>query len=107
MAGLTGPGTSQPGQTPGPGDQLNGMYRRSQLVLAAAFAMLVGAVIAFALHGRVVGIILLVGMLLCGMASFFFSVKFRNRAVAEARVAKAQQAARVTSSRKPSRPGQH
>jgi hypothetical protein len=69
--------------------------------------MLVGAVVAFALHARVAGIVLLVGMLLCGMASFFFSVKFRNRAVADARAARAEQAARVTANRKSARPGQN
>ncbi len=104
MAGLTGPGT---GQTPSTGDPLNGLYRRSQLVLVGAFVMLVGAVIAFALHARVAGIVLLVGMLLCGMASFFFSVKFRNRAIGDARAARAEQAARVTANRKSARPGQN
>jgi hypothetical protein len=87
------------------GDVTSGLYRRSQIALGAAFLMLVGAVIAFADHARTVGIILLVGMLLGGMASFFFSVKFRNRAVAEARIARAEQAARVSRNRKSARPG--
>ena len=111
MAGLI-PGQKgqkgQPGQK-GQTDQADqstaGLYRRSQLVLGAAFVMLVGAVVAFVLHARVVGIVLLVLMLLGGMASFYFSVQFRNRAVAEARVARQQQAARAAGNRKPSRPG--
>ena len=71
------------------------------------FVMLIGAVIAFALHARAVGIVLLVLMLLGGMASFYFSVKFRNRAVAEARAARQEQAARaaVSGKKKPTRPG--
>jgi uncharacterized membrane-anchored protein len=94
-----------PGQTPEAA--LAHLQRRSQLALGAAFVMLVGAVIAFALHARAVGIVLLVLMLLGGMASFWFSVKFRNRAVAEARVARREQAARAAASRnsKPTRPG--
>ena len=95
----------QPGQTD-PADRSTAeMYRRSQLALGAAFVMLVGAVVAFALHARVVGIVLLVLMLLGGMASFYFSVQFRNRAVAQARVARQEQAARTVRTRKPSRPG--
>ena len=63
MAGLTGPGTGQTSQTPSTGDPLNGMYRRSQLVLVGAFVMLVGAVIVTGefLHGnnvRVVAVVL-------------------------------------------------
>jgi hypothetical protein len=129
MAGLTGrpgaqpgknqPGKNQPGKNQAGGNQAGGnqaggnqpdrdpiatVYRRSQLALGASFAMLVGAVIAFALHSRVVGIVLLVLMLLCGMGSFFLSVVFRNRAVAAARSARQEQAARTTVSRKSSRP---
>ena len=97
------PGTAQP-ETPEA--VLAGLQRRSQLVLAAAFVMAVGAVIAFALHARPVGIVLLVLMLVGGMASFWFSVQFRNRAVAEARVARQAQAARAAagSKGKPTRP---
>ena len=106
MAGLTGRSGGKPGQQDQTaGDPVSGLYRRSQLVLAAAFVMLVGAVVAFDLGARVVGIVLLVLMLLCGMASFFFSVMFRNRAVAAARAARQEQAARVSGNRKPSRPG--
>ena len=106
MAGLTGRSGGKPGHRDRrAGDPVNGLYRRSQLVLTAAFVMLVGAVVAFALHAKVVGIVLLVLMLLCGMASFFFSVMFRNRAVAAAREARQEQAARLTRNRKPSRPG--
>ncbi len=68
--------------------------------------MLIGAVVAFVLHARVVGIVLLVFMLLGGMASFYFSVQFRNRAVAQARAARQEQAARAVRTRKPSGPGQ-
>ncbi|HEY0716074.1 MAG TPA: hypothetical protein VGD68_00525, partial [Streptosporangiaceae bacterium] len=57
------------------------------------------------LHARAVGIVLLVLMLLCGMGSFFLSVIFRNRAVAQARSARREQAARSTASRKSTRPG--
>jgi hypothetical protein len=92
MGGLTG----QPSGNAGPAapDQVTaGLYRRSQLALGAAFVMLVGAVVAFALHARTVGIVLLVLMLLGGMASFWFSVKFRNSAVAQAREARREQAA--------------
>jgi uncharacterized membrane-anchored protein len=111
MAGLI-PGQKsqqgQPGQK-GQTDQADqstaGLYRRSQLALGAAFVVLVGAVVAFVLHARVVGIVLLVLMLLGGMASFYFSVQFRNRAVAQARVARQEQAARAAGNRKPSRPG--
>ncbi len=67
--------------------------------------MLIGAVIAFALHARAVGIVLLVLMLLGGMASFYFSVKFRNRAVAQARAARQEQAVRAAARKKPTRPG--
>jgi hypothetical protein len=98
-----------PGTTPGttPEAALADLQTRSQLALGAAFVMLIGAVIAFALHARPVGIILLVLMLLGGMASFWFSVKFRNRAVAEARAARQAQAVRAAASRKkkPTRPG--
>jgi hypothetical protein len=98
------PGTAQP-ETPEAA--LADLQRRSQLVLGAAFVMAIGAVIAFALHARPVGIVLLVLMLVGGMASFWFSVKFRNRAVAEARVARQAQAARAAAigKRKPTRPG--
>ena len=107
MAGLTGRPGGKPGrQDQTGGDPVNRLYRRSQIVLTAAFVMLVGAVVAFALHARVVGIVLLVLMLLCGMASFFFSVMFRNRAVAAARKARQEQAARAAGNRKPSRPSQ-
>ncbi len=95
---------SQKGQQGQPDQSTAALYRRSQLVLGAAFVMLVGAVVAFALHARVVGIVLLVLMLLGGMASFYFSVQFRNRAVAQARVARQEQAARVAGNRKASRP---
>ncbi len=94
-----------PGQAQAAGDQVAGLYRRSQVALGAAFAMLVGAVVAFALHARVAGIVLLVLMLLGGMASFYFSVQFRNRAVAQAREARREQAARAAGNRRPSRPG--
>ena len=100
MAGVAG------GNGDGRQDQATGVYRRSQTTLAAAFVMLAGALVAFALHARVVGIVLLVLMLLCGMASFFFSVVFRNRAVAEARQARRAQAARAAAPRKSSRPEQ-
>ena len=98
MAGVAG------GNGDGSQDQATGMYRRSQTTLAAAFVMLAGALVAFALHARTVGIVLLVLMLLCGMASFFFSVVFRNRAVAEARQARRDQAARAAARRKSSGP---
>lgn len=105
MAGLTGRGPGGPGE-PGPEAAIAGLQRRSQLALGGAFVMLVGAVIAFALHARAAGIVLLVLMLLGGMASFWFSVKFRNAAVAEARAARQEQAARAAASRKkPTRPG--
>ena len=100
MAGVAG------GNGDGSQHQATGVYRRSQTTLAAAFVMLAGALVAFALHARTVGIVLLVLMLLCGMASFFFSVVFRNRAVAEARQARREQAARAAARRKSSRPGQ-
>ena len=70
MAGLIPGQKGQPGQTDQADQGTAGLYRRSQLVLGAAFVMLVGAVVAFALHARVVGIVLLVLMLLGGMASF-------------------------------------
>jgi uncharacterized membrane protein (UPF0136 family) len=105
MAGLIPGQKGQKGQKGQPDQSTAGLYRRSQLALGAAFVVLVGAVVAFALHARVVGIVLLVLMLLGGMASFYFSVQFRNRAVAEARVARQQQAARAAGNRKPSRPG--
>jgi hypothetical protein len=96
---------AEPGQATTADGQVAGLYRRSQLALGAAFVMLVGAVVAFALHARVVGIAALVLMLLGGVASFYFSVQFRNRAVAQARVARQQQAARAATTGKPSRPG--
>jgi uncharacterized membrane-anchored protein len=96
---------SQPGQKGQPDQGTAALYRRSQLALGAAFVVLIGAVVAFVLHARVVGIVLLVLMLLGGMASFYFSVQFRNRAVAQARAVRAEQAARVAATRKPSRPG--
>ena len=103
MGGLTGRPAGNAGQAP---DQVTaGLYRRSQLALGAAFVMLVGAVVAFALHARTVGIVLLVLMLLGGMASFWFSVKFRNRAVAEAREVRRNQAVRATRNGKSGRPG--
>jgi uncharacterized membrane-anchored protein len=95
----------QPAQQGQPDPNTAALYRRSQLALGAAFVVLIGAVVAFVLHARVVGIVLLVLMLLGGMASFYFSVQFRNRAVAQARAARAEQAARVAATRKPSRPG--
>jgi fatty acid desaturase len=99
--------TSRPGDEPArdqaAGDPTTSVYRRSQVALAAAFVMLAGAVVAFALHARVIGIVLLVLMLLCGMGSFFFSVVFRNRAVAEARQARREQMARTAASRKSNR----
>jgi hypothetical protein len=102
-AGNAGPAAGNAGPAP---DQVTaGLYRRSQLALGAAFVVLVGAVVAFALHARTIGIVLLVLMLLGGMASFWFSVKFRNRAVAEAREARREQAVRVARNRKSSRPG--
>ena len=100
MAGVAG------GNGDGSQHQTSGMYRRSQTTLAAAFVMLAGALVAFAMHARTIGIVLLVLMLLCGMASFFFSVVFRNRAVAEARQARREQAARAAARRKSSRPEQ-
>ena len=106
MAGLS----SRPGREPGQDqdqaapDAIADLQRRSQFALGGAFAVLIGAVIAFALHARAVGIVLLVLMLLGGMASFYFSVMFRNRAVAQARAARQEQAARVAASRKPNRP---
>jgi hypothetical protein len=102
MGGLTGPAGNG---GPAPDPVTAGLYRRSQLALGAAFVVLVGAVVAFALHARTVGIVLLVLMLLGGMASFWFSVKFRNRAVAQAREARREQAARATRNSKPSHPG--
>jgi uncharacterized membrane-anchored protein len=108
MAGLIPGQKGQPdqkGQKGQPDQSTAALYRRSQLALGAAFVVLIGAVVAFVLHARVVGIVLLVLMLLGGMASFYFSVQFRNRAVAEARVARQQQAARAAATRKPSRPG--
>jgi hypothetical protein len=107
QAGQGQAGQGQAGQGTAPEVALAGLQRRSQLALGAAFVMLIGAVIAFALHARPVGIVLLVLMLLGGMASFWFSVKFRNRAVAEARVARQAQAARAAASgkKKPTRPG--
>jgi len=108
MGRLNGPAGETPaGATPAreqAADPAQNLYRRSQIALGAAFVMLVGAVIAFAEHARAVGIVLLVLMLLGGMASFWFSVKFRNRAVAEARVARAEQAARAAGTRKSPRP---
>jgi fatty acid desaturase len=102
-----GPADQQAAQQATPEAALADLQRRSQLALGAAFVMLIGAVIAFALHTRPVGIVLLVLMLLGGMASFWFSVKFRNRAVAEARAARQAQAVRAAASRKkkPTRPG--
>ena len=97
---------TDPASLDGSQDRSTGLYRRSQTTLAAAFVMLAGALVAFALHARTVGIVLLVLMLLCGMASFFFSVVFRNRAVAGARQARREQAARAAARRKSSRPGQ-
>ncbi|HEX3752771.1 MAG TPA: hypothetical protein VHW06_19540 [Streptosporangiaceae bacterium] len=103
MGGLTGRPSGNAGPAP---DQVTaGLYRRSQLALGAAFVMLVGAVVAFALHARTVGIVLLVLMLLGGMGSFWFSVKFRNRAVAEAREARREQAVRAGGNRKSAHPG--
>jgi uncharacterized membrane-anchored protein len=103
MGGLTGRPAGNAGAAP---DQITaGLYRRSQLALGAAFVMLVGAVVAFALHARTVGIVLLVLMLLGGMASFWFSVKYRNRAVAAAREARQEQAVRSARTRKSTRPG--
>jgi hypothetical protein len=108
---LNRPADPGPAQPATPEAVLAGLQRRSQLVLGAAFVMAIGAVIAFALHARPAGIVLLVLMLLGGMASFWFSVKFRNRAVAEARAARqaqaqATQAARTAAGRKgkPTRP---
>jgi hypothetical protein len=91
---------------PTPEAALADLQRRSQLALGAAFVVLIGAVVAFALGARPVGIVLLVLMLLGGMASFWFSVQFRNRAVAEARVARQAQAARAAAGgkKKPTRP---
>ena len=105
LNGQAGQGPDGPGMTPEAA--LAALQRRSQLALGAAFVVLIGAVIAFALGARPVGIVLLVLMLLGGMASFWFSVKFRNRAVAEARVARQAQAARAATGgkRKPTRPG--
>ena len=109
MAGLSSRPGRKPGQPGEPGQQapeaaIAELQRRSQYALGAAFVVLVGAVVAFALHARAVGIVLLVLMLLGGMASFWFSVQFRNRAVAEARAARQEQAARVAATRKPNRP---
>jgi len=104
VAGLSSRPGREPGQTQAPEAAIAGLQRRSQLALGAAFALLTGAVIAFALHARAVGIVLLVLMLLGGIASFWFSVKFRNRAVAEARVARQAQAARAAASQKSARP---
>jgi uncharacterized membrane-anchored protein len=95
----------QPSQQGQPDQGTAALYRRSQLALGAAFVALVGAVVAFVLHARVVGIVLLVLMLLGGMVSFYFSVQFRNRAVAQARAARQEQAARAAGNRKASRPG--
>lgn len=104
MGRLTGRSGAEPGRSQPGGDPIATVYRRSQLALGAAFVMLVGAVVAFALHARVVGIVLLVLMLLCGMGSFFLSVVFRNRALAAARSARREQLARTTASRKSTRP---
>ena len=108
MAGLSsrpGRGPDEPGQPQAPETAIADLQRRSQFALGAAFVVLIGAVIAFALHARAVGIVLLVLMLLGGMASFYFSVKFRNRAVAEARAARQEQAVRAAARKKPTRPG--
>jgi hypothetical protein len=107
VAGLSGrPGREpgEPGQPQAPEAAIADLQRRSQFALGGAFVVLIGAVIAFALHARAVGIVLLVLMLLGGMASFYFSVMFRNRAVAQARAARQEQAARVAAARKPNRP---
>ena len=105
MAGLTGRPGREPGRDQAAQDEIASLQRRSQVALGGAFVVLIGAVIAFALHARAVGIVLLVLMLLGGMTSFWFSVKFRNRAVAEARIARQEQAARTAARRKPGRPG--
>src|ERR1700761_9260217 len=105
MARLTGHPGREPKSDGSAADPIAGLYRRSQLALGAAFVMLVGAVVAFALHARTVGIVLLVLMLLGGMASFWFSVKFRNRAVAEAREVRREQAVRAARNGRSRRPG--
>lgn len=102
MGGLTGRPGADPAGGQAAADPVTGLYRRSQVALTAAFVMLAGALVAFAMHARTIGIVLLVLMLLCGMASFCFSVVFRNRAVAQAR---REQAARAAGQRKSSRPG--
>jgi uncharacterized membrane-anchored protein len=110
VAGLSGRPGREPGEPGQPGQQqapeavIADLQRRSQFALGGAFVVLIGAVIAFALHARAVGIVLLVLMLLGGMASFYFSVMFRNRAVAQARAARQEQAARVAATRKPNHP---
>jgi len=69
------------------GDPIEGMHARSRAALVAAFVMLAGAVVAFAVKAQAAAVVLLVLMLACAMASFVLAVIFRNRAVALARAA--------------------
>ena len=70
-------------------DPIEGMHARSRAALAAAFVMLAGAAVAFAVKAHIAAIVLLAVMLACAMASFVFAVIFRNRAVAMARASRA------------------
>jgi uncharacterized membrane-anchored protein len=75
--------------------QVTRAYRQSIRAMLAGLVMLAGAVAAFAAKAPVAGVVLLVLMLVCAMAGFVGAVSYRNRAVALARQAKAEQRGRL------------
>ena len=73
--------------------QVTKPYRLGIRALLAGFVMLAGAIAAFVAKATVAGLVLLVLMLACGVAAFFYALSFRNRAVALARKAREEQKA--------------
>ena len=76
--------------------QVTRAYRLTKGALLAGLVMLIGAVAAFVAKAPTAGVVLLVLMLACTMAGFLGAVSFRNRAVALARQAKAEQRGRLS-----------
>lgn len=74
----------------------------SLAMLVAGFAMLIAAIITFAVHATAAGDIFLALMVLCGVIGFAAAVRSRNRARALGRARQKQQRADLEDSfRKP------
>jgi uncharacterized membrane-anchored protein len=78
--------------------ELTKTYRLAIRMVLAGFLMLIGAIAAFAAKAAALGWTFLVLMLAFGGAGFVCALRFRNRAVALAREARAEQKARLEES---------